>query len=152
MTIPFAPRSSVPEVEEGQALAPRCPAEGPMACVTPDGTVPMPGWMEAQARRPTVAAGAAHGLGRAGQAVGRWGATSGLAPAVVPLRSDDDQEARWLSVGVAGKDASCHAGDRSCLDREVPFGAEAGQPLRLTGTERRLDALVHGDAPERRIM
>lgn len=60
MTIIFAPRLSIPEVEEGHALAPRFSEGGLMPCVTTDaadGTVLMLGWMNPQALRLTIETG-----------------------------------------------------------------------------------------------
>jgi phosphoribosyl-AMP cyclohydrolase len=47
------------------------------------------------------------------------GATSGLTQIVVQMRIDDDQDAVWLRVKVAGSGASCHVGYRSCFYRAV---------------------------------
>jgi phosphoribosyl-AMP cyclohydrolase len=69
------------------------------------------------------------------------------------MRIDDDQDALWLEVAVAGSGASCHVGYRSCFYREVPFGSAAGRPLRFTETERRFDPVaVYGDAPNPTIL
>jgi len=156
MTVTFAPRTSVLEVEEGRALAPRSPAEGLMPCVmtdAADGTVLMLGWMNPEALRLTIETGEAHSFSRTRQAVWHKGATSGLTQRVVAMRIDDDQDAVWLSVAVAGNGASCHVGYRSCFYREVPIGAEAGGPLRFTETERRFDPVaVYGDAPNPTIL
>jgi phosphoribosyl-AMP cyclohydrolase len=150
MTVPSAPRTSAFEVEEGHALAPRFPADGLLPCVTTDvadGAVLMLGWMNDQALRLTIETGGAHCFSRTRQAVWHKGATSGLTQAVVALRLDDDQDAVWLEVAVAGNGASCHVGYRSCFYREVPIGPAAGGPLRFTETERRFDPVaVYGDA------
>lgn len=156
MPLTFAPRTSVFEVEEGLALAPRFPADGPMPCVVTDagdGTVLMLGWMSPEALRLTVETGEAHYFSRARGAIWRKGATSGLTQRVISMRIDDDQDALWISVEVAGSGASCHVGYRSCFYREVPLRDEAGGPLRFTETERRFDpAAVYGDAPNPTIL
>ena len=63
---------------------------------------------------------------------------------------DDDQDAIWLRVDVAGG-ASCHVGYRSCFYRAIPTGqAVSDAPVRLefTETERVFDPKeVYGDAP-----
>lgn len=156
MTVTFAPRTSVFEVEEGQTLSPRFPADGLMPCVTTDaadGTVLMLGWMNDQALRLTIETAEAHYFSRTRQTVWHKGANSGLTRAVVSMRIDDDQDAVWLEVAVAGNGASCHVGYRSCFYREVPMGPEAGGPLRFTETKRRFDPVaVYGDAPNPTIL
>jgi len=156
MTIIFAPRLSIPEVEEGHALAPRFSEGGLMPCVTTDaahGTVLMLGWMNPQALRLTIETGEAHYFSRTRAAVWHKGATSGLTQVVVRMRVDDDQDALWLEVEVAGSGASCHVGYRSCFYREVPIGPDTGAPLRFTESERRFDPVaVYGDAPNPTIL
>ena len=78
------------------------------------------------------------------------GATSGLVQELVEMRIDDDQDAVWLLVQVAGSGASCHVGYRSCFYRSVELGGPSGGPARLVLTESRksLDPnAVYGDAP-----
>ncbi|MCA3447553.1 MAG: phosphoribosyl-AMP cyclohydrolase [Rhodobacter sp.] len=156
MTVTFAPRISVQDVEVGHALSPRFPMDGLMPCVTTDagdGAVLMIGWMNAEALRLTIQTGEAHYFSRTRQAVWHKGATSGLVQRVVEMRIDDDQDAVWLAVQVAGTGASCHVGYRSCFYRAVPFGAEAGEPLRYTESQRRFDPVaVYGDAPNPTVL
>ena len=76
--------------------------------------------------------------------------TSGLVQEVVELRIDDDQNAVWLRVKVAGSSASCHVGYRSCFYRSVELGGTSGGPARLVLTESRrsFDPMdVYGAAP-----
>lgn len=156
MTVTFAPRLSVLDVEEGQAFAPRFPMDGLMPCVTTDagdGTVLMIGWMNAEALRLTIATGEAHYFSRTRQAVWHKGATSGLVQRVVEMRIDDDQDALWLAVEVARSGASCHVGYRSCFYRPVPFGDQAGAPLRFVEAAKRFDPVaVYGDAPNPTVL
>ena len=67
------------------------------------------------------------------------------------MRIDDDQDAIWLRVKVAGNGASCHVGYRSCFYRSVPIRPEDTEnPLELsfTETEKVFDPQeVYGDAP-----
>jgi phosphoribosyl-AMP cyclohydrolase len=106
-----------------------------------------------EAMRLTIETGEAHYFSRTRQAVWHKGATSGLTQTVVRMRIDDDQDALWLEVAVAGSGASCHVGYRSCFYREVPFGSAAGRPLRFTETERRFDPVaVYGDSPNPTIL
>ena len=64
------------------------------------------------------------------------GATSGLVQAVREIRIDDDQDAVWLRVTVAGNGASCHVGYRSCFYRSVPINPlDSGSPIEMNFTE-----------------
>jgi phosphoribosyl-AMP cyclohydrolase len=156
MTVTFAPRLSVLDVEEGKALAPRFAMDGLMPCVTTDagdGTVLMIGWMNDEALRLTIATGEAHYFCRTRQEVWHKGATSGLIQRVVEMRIDDDQDALWLSVEVAGTGASCHVGYRSCFYRAVPFGEQAGAPLQFVERIKRFNPVaVYGDAPNPTVL
>jgi phosphoribosyl-AMP cyclohydrolase len=156
MTVTFGPRLSVFDVDEGQTLAPRFPMDGLMPCVTTDagdGTVLMIGWMNAEALRLTIAIGEAHYFSRTRQEVWHKGATSGLVQRVVDMRIDDDQDALWLAVEVAGSGASCHVGYRSCFYRTLPFGDQSGAPLRFVEAAKRFDPVaVYGDAPNPTVL
>lgn len=147
----FHPRRSVQQIEEGAHLAPRFGADGLMPCVTSDaatGEVLMLGWMNAEALSRTLETGEAHYFSRSRQALWHKGATSGLVQRVVEARIDDDQDALWLRVAVAGSGASCHVGYRSCFYRSVPVGPAAGEALRFTESELTFDPVaVYGDAP-----
>ncbi|MEO0819873.1 MAG: phosphoribosyl-AMP cyclohydrolase [Pseudomonadota bacterium] len=147
----FQARLSVEQVEEGCDLAPKFGADGLMPCITSDaasGEVLMLGWMNAEALRRTIETGEAHYFSRSRQALWHKGATSGLVQRVVEARIDDDQDAIWLRVAVAGSGASCHVGYRSCFYRAVPVGPDAGRPLAFLEEEKTFDpAEVYGDAP-----
>lgn len=147
----FHPRVSVEEVEEGSNLAPKFAEDGLMPCITTDagsGEVLMLGWMNADALRLTLQTGEAHYFSRARQSIWHKGATSGLVQRVIEARIDDDQDAIWLRVEVAGSGASCHVGYRSCFYRAVPVGPDAGGALRFTESAKTFDPIaVYGDAP-----
>ena len=149
----FAARTSVEQVEEGFALAPRFDADGLIPCITTDadgGEVLMLGYMNGEALQRTIATGEAHYWSRSRQCLWRKGATSGLIQEVVELRIDDDQDAVWLRVKVAGSGASCHVGYRSCFYRSVELGGPSGGPARLVFTESRKSfdpKDVYGDVP-----
>ncbi|MEL6766607.1 MAG: phosphoribosyl-AMP cyclohydrolase [Pseudomonadota bacterium] len=147
----FQARKSVEQVEESTELAPKFGPDGLMPCVTSDaqtGEVLMLGWMTAEALRLTIETGEAHYFSRSRQALWRKGATSGLVQKVVEARIDDDQDAIWLRVEVAGSGASCHVGYRSCFYRAVPVGDGAGRPLTFLEEEKTFDPeAVYGDAP-----
>ena len=150
---PFAARISVEQVEEGLALAPKFDADGLIPCITTDantGNVLMLGYMTGEALRRTIATGEAHYWSRSRQCLWHKGATSGLVQEVVEMRIDDDQDAVWLRVRVAGSGASCHVGYRSCFYRSVELGGPPGGPARLVFTESRKSfdpKAVYGDAP-----
>jgi len=149
--VTFHPRRTVEEVEEGQILAPKFGEDCLIPCVTTDadsGEVLMLGWMNADALRLTLETGEAHYFSRSRQVLWRKGATSGLTQRVIEARVDDDQDAIWLRVAVAGSGASCHVGYRSCFYRAIPIGPDAGGALRFTETVRTFDPVaVYGDAP-----
>ena len=95
----FAARTTVEQVEEGLALAPRFDADGLIPCITTDastGDVLMLGYMNGEALQRTIATGEAHYWSRSRQCLWRKGATSGLVQEVVEMRIDDDQDAVWL--------------------------------------------------------
>jgi phosphoribosyl-AMP cyclohydrolase len=147
----FHPRDTVEQVEEGDRLAPKFGPDGLLPCVTTEaasGEVLMLGWMNAEALRLTLTTGEAHYFSRSRRALWRKGAISGLVQRVVEARIDDDQDALWLRVRVAGAGASCHVGYRSCFYRAVPIGAAADGPLRFAESDRVFDPVtVYGDAP-----
>lgn len=149
--VKFASRDTVEQIEEGYDLAPKFGPDGLMPCITSDarsGEVLMLGWMNAEALRRTLESGEAHYFSRARQVLWHKGATSGLVQTVVEARIDDDQDAIWLRVDVAGSGASCHVGYRSCFYRAVPVGQDAGQPLKYLEDTKTFDPdQVYGDAP-----
>ncbi len=145
---PFGQRTSIEQVEEGSALAPKFDADGLITCVTTDATsgeLLMVGYMNANALQRTIDSGEAHYFSRSRKMLWHKGATSGLTQQVVEMRIDDDQDAVWLRVRVAGNGASCHVGYRSCFYRavDVPSGA-----LRFVETTKTFDPVaVYGDVP-----
>ncbi|NRB02277.1 MAG: phosphoribosyl-AMP cyclohydrolase, partial [Rhodobacteraceae bacterium] len=124
---------------------------GLLPCITTDadsGDVLMLGWMNEAALRLTIETGEAHYFSRARQVLWHKGATSGLVQKVVEARIDDDQDAVWLKVAVAGSGASCHVGYMSCFYRAVPTAEHAGQPLQFVESDKTFDPMeVYGDVP-----
>src|SRR3954470_23837 len=121
----FGRRISIEQVEEGHTLAPRFDEHGLIPVVTTDaasGELLMHGYMNAEALAKTIETAEAHYYSRSRKALWHKGATSGLVQKVVEMRIDDDQDAVWLRVRVAGSGASCHVGYRSCFYRSVPLG------------------------------
>lgn len=149
----FARRVSIEQVEEGHELAPKFDRQGLIACVTTDarsGEVLMMGYMNAEALRRTIATSEAHYWSRSRKALWHKGATSGLVQKVEELRIDDDQDAVWLRVSVAGSGASCHVGYRSCFYRTVETGTGK---ICYAETEKTFDPKqVYGDAPNPTIL
>lgn len=149
----FAKRVSVEQVEEGKDLAPKFDEHGLIAAVTTDartGDVLMLGYMNAEALEKTIETGEAHYWSRSRKTLWHKGATSGLVQKVVDLRIDDDQDAVWLKVDVAGSGASCHVGYMSCFYRSIPTGQKPTPDLELEYKEesKTFDpADVYGDAP-----
>ena len=147
---PSSGRESVEQVEEGAELAPKFDEHGLIPAVTTDfasGEVLMHAYMNAEALRQTITMGEAVYWSRSRKCLWHKGATSGLVQRVREIRVDDDQDCIWLRVDVQGG-ASCHVGYRSCFYRAVPFGDQAGQPLRFTETQKVFNPKkVYGDAP-----
>ncbi len=148
----FAARTSVAEVEEGKALAPKFDRDGLIPAVVTDaesGEVLMLGYMNAEALLLSIETGEAHYWSRSRQYLWRKGATSGLVQKIVEIRVDDDQDAVWLKVRIEGQ-ASCHVGYRSCFYRSIEFGHTDSTPTPLAfeeGSKVFDPAFVYGDAP-----
>jgi phosphoribosyl-AMP cyclohydrolase len=149
----FAARQSIEQVEEGNVLAPKFDDNGIIPVITTDaesGELLMHGYMNAEALTKTIETGEAHYWSRSRQVLWHKGATSGLVQNIVEMRIDDDQDAVWLRVDVAGNGASCHVGYRSCFYRSIPTGAiPSDTPITLgyEEVEKTFDPLeVYGDA------
>ena len=108
--------------ETGLRLDPRYDRDGLVTAVASDaatGEVLMPAHMNAQALQATIDTGEAHFWSRSRQKLWRKGEESGNVLRVVEMRVDCDQDALWLRVRVAGDNATCHTGRRSCFYRTV---------------------------------
>lgn len=134
----FNDRISIEQVEEGAELAPKFDEHGLISCVTTaadSGEVLMLGYMNEEALRLTIETGEAHYFSRSRQVLWHKGATSGLVQKIKEMRIDDDQDAVWIAVEIAGAgktegmDASCHVGYRSCFYREVETGENRKEEL-----------------------
>ena len=149
----FGSRISIEQVEEGKTLAPKFDQNGLIPVVTTDaesGELLMHGYMNAEALAKSIETAEAHYYSRSRKAIWHNGATRGLTQKIVEMRIDDDQDAVWLRVSVAGSGASCHVGYRSCFYRSVPLGnvAKAVDNLHFEETEKTFDPkAVYGDAP-----
>lgn len=128
-------------LEEGGTFTPRFDAAGLITAVVADasdGAVLMLAHMNAEALALTLETGVAHYWSRSRNALWKKGETSGNLQHVVDMRTDCDQDALLLRVRVAGSDATCHTGRRSCFYRHVSL--ENGQPvLKNDGSLPRFD-------------
>ncbi|MCP4317146.1 MAG: phosphoribosyl-AMP cyclohydrolase [Hyphomicrobiales bacterium] len=125
-TDPLAPFPPAPSdktlLEESDRLTPRFDAHGLVTAVVTDiadGTVLMLAHMNAEALSLTISTGIAHYYSRSRASLWKKGESSGNVQTVHEIRTDCDQDAIWLKVSVAGHDATCHTGRRSCFFRRV---------------------------------
>lgn len=128
-------------LEEGTGLTPRFDGNGLVTVVTTDaadGTVLMLAHMNAEALALTIETGIAHYFSRSRSTLWKKGETSGNLQTVHEIRIDCDQDAVWLKVSVAGHDATCHTGRRSCFFRRV-VSDQNGVSLELDAEAARFD-------------
>ncbi len=149
----FSKRTSIEQVEEGAELAPKFDEHGLIPVVTTSaasGEVLMLGYMNREALEKTIVTGEAHYWSRSRKVLWHKGASSGLVQKVVDMRIDDDQDAVWLAVEIAGQEASCHVGYRSCFYRSVPTGRKPSGAVKLEFREEGKTfnpKEIYGDAP-----
>ena len=135
------PPSDKPALEEGTAFSPRFDDKGLLTAVVTDigdGTVLMVAHMNAAALALTLETGVAHYWSRSRKALWKKGETSGNLQHVVEMRTDCDQDVVWLKVKVAGHDATCHTGRRSCFYRTVHLDHDTAR-LAQDGSEAQFD-------------
>ncbi|MFC3072805.1 phosphoribosyl-AMP cyclohydrolase [Shinella pollutisoli] len=146
ITFPPPPQDKS-ELETGAAFTPRFDADGLVTAVVTDakdGELLMVAHMNAEALALTIETGIAHYWSRSRRALWKKGETSGNLQTVEELRTDCDQDAVWLKVSVAGHDATCHTGRRSCFYRTVSVAPE-GARLTITGAAPQFDpAEIYG--------
>lgn len=121
MQFPY-PSQDKAALEEGIAFTPRFDRDGLITAVVSDAadnTLLMVAHMNAEALALTIETGVAHFWSRSRGKLWKKGETSGNLQHVVEVRTDCDQDAVWLKVEVAGHDATCHTGRRSCFYRTV---------------------------------
>jgi len=109
-------------LEEGTAFTPRFDANGLVTAIVTDAAdnmLLMVAHMNAEALALTLETGIAHYWSRSRKSLWKKGETSGNVQYVTEVRTDCDQDAIWLRVKVAGHDATCHTGRRSCFYRTV---------------------------------
>ncbi|MEI3853818.1 MULTISPECIES: phosphoribosyl-AMP cyclohydrolase [Ensifer] len=142
MTLTFdAPSSNKAELETGPAFTPRFDEKGLITAVVTDardGELLMVAHMNAEALALTIETGVAHYYSRSRKSLWKKGESSGNLQTVKEIRTDCDQDAIWLKVSVAGHDATCHTGRRSCFYRTV--SAEDGKAtVEITDDHRHFD-------------
>ena len=141
--IPFASRTSIEQVEEGDQLAPKFDEKGCIPCITIHSEtkeVLMFAFMNEEALRLTISTALAHYWSRSRQQLWKKGETSGMFQHVQRLLIDDDQDCVIIEVtltppSIGGNEASCHVGYRSCFYREVPLKPESEDAIKLKFVE-----------------
>jgi phosphoribosyl-AMP cyclohydrolase len=116
--------------ENGASFAPRFGADGLITAVVTDasgGALLMVAHMNAEALDLTLSTGVAHYWSRSRKSLWKKGETSGNTQTIREIRTDCDQDVIWLKVNVAGHEATCHTGRRSCFYRVIK--SENGQHL-----------------------
>lgn len=114
-----------------------------------DGELLMVAHMNAEALSLTLETGIAHYFSRSRGKIWKKGETSGNLQTVVDFRTDCDQDAVWLKVQVAGHDATCHTGRRSCFYRSVGM-VNGNATLMIEDDVRAFDpAEVYGEGQDR---
>lgn len=148
MSMKFDLPSPDKSVQEGEGpFAPLFGADGLVTVVVTDGSdgeLLMVAHMNEEALALTVETGIAHYYSRSRRKIWKKGETSGNLQTVLEMRTDCDQDAIWLKVSVAGHEATCHTGRRSCFYRVV--SNETGSvSLKIVDESRRFDpAEVYG--------
>ena len=121
MSIAFPPPATDKTVlEDAGAFTPKFDETGLVTAVVTDardGELLMVAFMNAEALALTLETGIAHYYSRSRDKIWKKGETSGNLQSVQEMRVDCDQDALWLKVSVAGHDATCHTGRRSCFYR-----------------------------------
>jgi len=141
--IPFAERTSVLQVEEGDQLAPKFDEKGCIPCITMHAEtkeVLMFAFMNEEALRLTISSSLAHYWSRSRQQLWKKGETSGMFQHVKRILIDDDQDCVIIEVtltppSIGGKEASCHVGYRSCFYREIPMNPAPDEEVKLKYVE-----------------
>ena len=137
MTVQFAERADLSQVEEGTKLAPKFDEAGLVTAVAQDadtGEVLMVAFMNDQALQRTIETGEAHFYSRSRGKQWKKGEESGNVLRVKQMLTDCDQDCIVMRVKIAGNGAACHNGYRSCFYRAIPTGSHDG-PLDMTFTE-----------------
>ncbi|MGO4135703.1 phosphoribosyl-AMP cyclohydrolase [Rhizobium brockwellii] len=124
------PSEDKPALEDAGDFTPRFDDRGLITAIVTDagdGELLMVAHMNAQALALTIQTGTAHYFSRSRGKLWKKGETSGNLQTVKEIRTDCDQDAIWLKVEVAGHDATCHTGRRSCFYRTITL--QDGKPM-----------------------
>ncbi|MBB3312046.1 phosphoribosyl-AMP cyclohydrolase [Rhizobium sp. BK196] len=124
------PSDDKSELEDAGDFTPHFDDRGLITAIVTDagdGELLMVAHMNAQALALTIQTGIAHYFSRSRGKIWKKGETSGNLQTVKEIRTDCDQDAIWLKVEVAGHDATCHTGRRSCFYRTITL--EDGKPM-----------------------
>jgi phosphoribosyl-AMP cyclohydrolase len=128
MTLTFKePSSDKSELEAAGDFTPRFDGHGLITAIVTDSrddTLLMVAHMNAEALSLTLQTGTAHYFSRSRGKIWKKGETSGNLQTVKEIRTDCDQDALLLKVEVAGHDATCHTGRRSCFYRSVSLDGD----------------------------
>ena len=142
MSITFEnPSSDKTVLEASGAFTPKFDDHGLVTAVVTDsgdGALLMVAHMNAEALALTLETGIAHYYSRSRQKIWKKGESSGNLQTVLEIRTDCDQDALWLKVSVAGHDATCHTGRRSCFYRTVALENGAAVTV-ITDDHRHFD-------------
>lgn len=136
-----APARDKTVLEGAGAFTPKFDQNGLVTAVVTDfadGELLMVAHMNAEALALTLETGIAHYFSRSRGKIWKKGETSGNLQTVMDFRTDCDQDAVWLKVTVAGHDATCHTGRRSCFYRKVGLGA-SGAEVSIEDDHRHFD-------------
>lgn len=142
MSVRFAsPSADKAVLEDSGPFTPKFDTHGLVTAVVTDaddGELLMVAHMNAEALSLTLETGIAHYFSRSRGTIWKKGETSGNLQTVTELRTDCDQDALWLKVRVAGHDATCHTGRRSCFYRTVRLSGESAVTV-ITDDVRHFD-------------
>lgn len=136
-----APSADKKILEEGLAFTPKFDVHGLVTAVVTDardGELLMVAHMNAEAIALTLETGIGHYYSRSRAKIWKKGESSGNLQTVKEIKVDCDQDAIWLKVEVAGHDATCHTGRRSCFYRTAQL--VDGEPsLKIADDHRHFD-------------
>jgi phosphoribosyl-AMP cyclohydrolase len=141
MTTFQSPPKDKAKLEGAGDFTPRFDANGLVTAVVTDirdGELLMVAHMNEEALALTVETGIAHYYSRSRASLWKKGESSGNLQTVHELRTDCDQDVVWLKVSMAGHDAACHTGRRSCFYR-VLRKSDTGPLLEIDGSARHFD-------------
>ena len=146
----FKKRENVADIEEGNLLSPKFDNDGLIPVITTCAEtkeILMHGYMNVEALKLTIETKEAHYWSRSRKEIWHKGKTSGFTQKVKEIRIDDDQDAVWMQVELAGDQASCHVGYKSCFYRAIPIG-KGPVKLEFKETEKVFDPeATYGDLP-----